>query len=64
MKEDEEAIKSIKLQIRDDEGFTEEVYNYTLCHFVCFNKKKVLIDQSMVNNFFFLNEFFLLFIDK
>ena len=34
MKEDEEAIKSIKLQIRDDEGFTEEVYNYTLCHFV------------------------------
>ena len=45
MKEDEEAIKSIKLQIRDDEGFTEEVYNYTLCHFVCLNKKS--IDRSI-----------------
>ena len=57
MKEDEEAIKSIKLQIRDDEGFTEEVHNYILCHFVCINKKVVIV-HSMVNNFLFLNEFF------
>ena len=28
MKEDEDAIKSIKLQIRDDLGFEEEVRSY------------------------------------